>query len=489
MEAESIGKWDFDFTTGQVRWDEHSGFLFALPANRPVSFEEILSRIHPEDTPVINTVVQAGFDPAPNGSYQLEFRVIWPDGSVHRLLGKGEILVPGNGDRQPVRITGTILNPTQTCTAETALVQSQKRFRDLVETVNDWVWEVDQSGAYTYSSPKVRDLLGYEPEEVIGKTPFDFMPEDEKARVGKEFGRVVAERGLFCSMENANRHKDGHLVVLETSGVPFFDENGILLGYRGIDRDITERKRLEFDLLSAKQAAEEANCAKSMFLANVSHELRTPMTAIIGVLELLKGSVAAPDQRQLLEMADSSASRLLRIIDDLIDISMIEAQRLTIEDQLFDLRNCVRQAVEKFTVTVREKELRLYWEVTPQLPAQVAGDAERLGQILVNLIGNAVKFTNHGGEIMVTVVRGANGVLFKIRDSGIGIPAARLGQIFEPFTQADNSMTRCYGGTGLGLAICKNLVEMMGGTIWGESVVGQGSTFTFTLPLSCCAEP
>lgn len=372
---------------------------------------------------------------------------------------------------------------------ELALVQSRKRFQALVETVYDWVWEIDQNGVYTYASPRVRDLLGYEPAEVIGKTPLDFMPEGEKERVGHEFGRLVAAREPFSFLENTNRHKNGHLVVLETSGAPFFDENGTLLGYRGIDRDITDRKRLELELLFAKQSAEEASSAKSLFIGNIGHELRTPMTTIIGALELLKESVFTPNQLQLIGMADSSASQLSRIIDDLLDVSKLEAKKLTVEARLFDLRNCVKQAVEMYADKALKKGLRLHWEVDPQLSAQMIGDPDRLGQILMKLIGNAVKFTANNGEISLTVAKEADGVYFKVCDSGIGIPPERMERIFEPFTQGDNSMTRRYGGAGLGLAISKNLVEMMGGAIWVESVLGQGSTFVFSLPLSFCIEP
>ncbi|MBE9534391.1 MAG: PAS domain S-box protein [Proteobacteria bacterium] len=245
LDLAQIGAWYFDFATRQVHWDERSGALFALPADRSVSCKEVLSRIHPEDRMAIESRLQAGLDPHSGGNYQMEFRVIWPDGSIRKLLGRGKVFISRDGERQPVHIIGTILDLTISNTAETALAQSRKRFQNLVETVNDWVWEVNQNGVYTYASPRVNDLIGYEPDEVIGKTPFDFMPESEKKRVTNKFNRIVTMREPFWAMENTNRHKDGHLVVLETSGVPYFNENGTLLGFRGIDRDITERKKTE----------------------------------------------------------------------------------------------------------------------------------------------------------------------------------------------------------------------------------------------------
>ena len=486
LQSRQIGTWEFDLTTGQGHWDEACGKLFALPADRPVSCEEVRSRVHPEDRPALNCAMQAGFDPASGGTCQIEFRVIWPNGSIHRLLAKGRTLHAGNGDRHPARIAGMVLDLALIHPDETTLEQSRQRFQNLVETVNDWVWEVDQRGIYTYASPRIYDLLGYRPEEIIGKTPFTFMPEDERERVTDLFGRLVAMRQPFCAMENTNHHKDGRLVVLETSGVPFFDEQGTLLGYRGIDRDITERKRMEQELRAAKQAAEEASKSKSTFLANMSHELRTPMTVIIGAVDLLMES-AEPGERKILEMVDNSALRLLGIIDDLLDISRIEAHKLKIEVHPFDLRNCVGQAVEMFVLPARKKGLSLHWEVDSQLPALMSGDAERIGQILVNLVGNAVKFTENGGEVGVNVAAVVNGVQFTVHDTGIGIPPAEMAHLFEPFTQGDSSLTRRYGGTGLGLAISKSLVAMMSGTIRAESEIGSGSTFTFILPLTSIA--
>jgi PAS domain S-box-containing protein len=261
-----------------------------------------------------------------------------------------------------------------------------------------------------------------------------------------------------------------------------FDEKGKLLGGFGTVQDITDRKQLEFDLLDAKRAAEEASRAKSQFLTNMSHELRTPLTVIMGSLGLLQRSVSAPEEQELVDFAATSADLLLGIIDDLLDISRIETGRLKIEERPFDIRDCVRQAVTMFAKQGEEKGVRLHWEVTPQIPPQVRGDPDRLGQVLINLIGNAVKFTERG-EVVVTVVRAGDELLFSVRDTGIGIPADQISRLFQPFTQVDGSHTRPYGGTGLGLVISKELLLLMGGSIRLESEEGQGSTVTFTLPL------
>ncbi|MBE0596770.1 MAG: response regulator [Desulfuromonadales bacterium] len=242
------------------------------------------------------------------------------------------------------------------------------------------------------------------------------------------------------------------------------------------------RKQAEQDLIKAKEAAEQANRAKSQFLANMSHELRTPMTVIMAALQLLKEAGDPSVRRQMTEMADTAAHRLLGIIEDLLDISRIEKQRLKVVEKPFDLRECVRQSVEMLAMQARQKGLDLHWETSPQVPPEVLGDPNRVGQVLVNLIGNAVKFTERG-KVVVTVSEAGEGVAFTIRDTGIGIPAAIMDPLFEPFTQADSSLTRRFGGLGLGLAISRELIALMGGTLRVESEEGQGSIFSFTLPL------
>lgn len=235
-------------------------------------------------------------------------------------------------------------------------------------------------------------------------------------------------------------------------------------------------------LLLAKRRAEEASRAKSDFLGNMSHELRTPMTVIMGVQEYLAGSLQDQEQEQLLQMATTSAERLLAIIDDLLDISRIEAGRLRLNERPFEVREPVQSAVTMFAKKAEEKGVRLHWKVAPEVPPHAHGDPDRLGQVMVNLIGNAVKFTE-GGEIAVQVDRAGDNLVVSVRDTGIGIPSDQVEHIFEPFTQADSSITRKYGGTGLGLAISKELVQLMGGSISLESEQGRGSTFSFALPL------
>lgn len=242
-------------------------------------------------------------------------------------------------------------------------------------------------------------------------------------------------------------------------------------------------------LTAARDAAESANVAKSEFLANMSHEMRTPLTGTLGMIRLVLEMEIGDEERQLLEMADRSADSLVRIIGDVLDFSRLEAGMMTFEQELFSIPEVIRSAVEVVSLTAREKGLDLSWEVEGSVPQEIRGDEGRLRQVLVNILGNAVKFTEEG-RIEVFVSRldetGASVggfVLFSVRDTGLGIPPDQLEHIFEKFTQVDTSLTRRYGGTGLGLALTRQIVEKLGGRIWAESSVGSGSTFHFTIPI------
>ena len=370
--------------------------------------------------------------------------------------------------------------------AENALRESEEQYRLLVENTSDWIWEVDCNGVFTYVSPQVTSLLGYEPEELRGKMFFDLEAPEELPRVERFFEEAVRSRQSVSGFQNTCLHKDGRRVVIEASGVPILDRRGELLGYRGVNRDITERKRAEVELATAKEAAEAANRAKSEFLANMSHEIRTPMTAILGYTDLLMIDDNSPEERAShLQTIHRNGESLLKLINDILDLSKIEADKMAVEPRDCPMSQIVEDVASSLRVRAAEGGLGFQIDYLPPLPQTIRTDPERLRQILLNLVGNAIKFTEKGGvRISVRCVLEPDSsprIEFAVADTGIGMAPEEISRLFEPFTQADTSTTRRFGGTGLGLTISKRLAQMLGGDIRVQSTPGKGSTFTLSI--------
>lgn len=323
---------------------------------------------------------------------------------------------------------------------------------------------------------------GYQKDEVIGKTTTDIniwanFEEQLKHR------KMIIKNGSIRDMEGIFRTKQGETKIgmMSIERMDLEGEECIIV----IWRDITEKKIWEQQLKKAKEDAEEANKAKSEFLANMSHEIRTPMNGIIGMTELVLSTQLNDEQKEYLSMVKTSAEALARIINDILDFSKIEAGKLKFEKIQFRIREIIKATVDTFNLETRLKGLELACEIDSDIPEILKGDPGRLRQVLTNLIANAVKFTKKGRiDVCVSRVKKTRKqveVMFSIADTGIGIAKENLDRIFLSFCQADGTYTRKYGGTGLGLTISKQLVEMMGGTIWVESTEGKGSTFFFRI--------
>jgi two-component system sensor histidine kinase/response regulator len=326
-------------------------------------------------------------------------------------------------------------------------------------------------------------LYGYTAEEAIGKPITMLVPRERWGESMKRADRLKQNENIQ-SYETIGLRKDGTQINLSLILSPIKDTLGRLIGASAISRDITDRKRAEESLRRGKELAEAANRLKSEFLANMSHEIRTPMNGIMAMTDLVLDTQLTSEQSEYLETVKSSAEALLTIINDILDFSKIEAGRLDLDPSDFDLREVLGQAVKLLLPEANRKGLELIWDVSPSTPGLVRGDVTRLRQIILNLTGNAIKFSKRG-EIVLRVEPAseddAGTVLhFQVRDNGIGIPPDKQQIIFDAFSQADGSITRQFGGTGLGLTISSRLVKMMEGRIWVESDVGRGSTFHFT---------
>jgi PAS domain S-box-containing protein len=369
---------------------------------------------------------------------------------------------------------------------QAALSESESKFRGLVEQTNDWIWETDAEGHFTYVSPQVEGMIGYPADEVLGKTTFDFMDEVEARRFADIIEPHLEAGTSFSGLEQALRHRDGHVVVLETSGSPKFDEDGTLIGFRGITRDITDRKRRERELVRARQEAEaaraeaeEMNRLKSAFLANMSHELRTPLTSIIGFADLLRQRVGNT-LKSYADRIHASGRRLLDTLDDVLVMARLESGAAQLEPQSFDLAAAARDIIEDARPRADEKGLAFRTDLPKEtVPVQLDHDA--VTRVLSNLVSNAVKFTDEG-EIRFGCWDRGDTVVAEVQDTGVGIEDEFRSALFDAFRQESSGMRRSHEGSGLGLAITRRLIDMMGGTIEVESEKDAGSTFRITLP-------
>lgn len=380
---------------------------------------------------------------------------------------------------------------------ETALQASEERFRGMVESLPDPYSEINLEGIITFVNEAFVHETGYSQNELIGKQ-FGMLLDEKNVRLAKRGYAEIYKTGRpVKNLELEWISKNGRPVLAEVSVSPIRQADGTVIGFQSIYRDITERRQMEIALSRAKEAAEVANNAKSEFLASMSHEIRTPMNAILGMADLLTETPLNKEQQKFVQIFREAGENLLNIINDILDISKVEAGHIHLEHIPFDLGKLVEQTGDVMSVRAHKKELELACRVAPGVPTKLMGDPTRLRQVLINLIGNAVKFTE-SGEVMLDVkLTGPYAVhteqntvdlTFSVKDTGIGISADKIHNIFERFTQADSSTTRKYGGTGLGLTISKSIVELMGGTITVESKEGKGSVFSFTAPFAMQTE-
>ena len=371
--------------------------------------------------------------------------------------------------------------------ALTALREAEEKYRSIFENSVEGIFQTSTDGRYLNVNPSLARIYGYDSPEDLMKGIGDISRQlylDPNRR--EEFRQKIITEGVVTGFESQVYRRDGSVIWISEAARGVRNADGQIEIYEGTVVDITERKQLE-DWRRQKEAADAANHAKSSFLARMSHEIRTPLNGVIGMTELLLTTELDARQRQFVNACQTSGRALLTLVNDILDLSKVEAGKLELDTHDFDLEQLVRDATEMLWLRAHEKGLEFICDFDPQARLLFSGDGNRLGQILINLLSNAVKFTEQG-EVVLKIacdrLENETATLsFSVRDTGVGIPQDRANRLFQAFSQVDSSTTRKYGGTGLGLAICKHLVELMGGQIDVVSRVGEGTTFSFTLTL------
>jgi len=415
--------------------------------------------------------------------YQGELRYIAADGSTRWVEARAQMIYRDDGEFNGA--FGVLTDVSERRLAEEELARQRDFALQIMNNMAQGLTVTGPDGRFEYVNPAYSRMLGRAPEELIGRSPKDFTLPEDWALLEDSWTR--RNEGATSTYESRLLRADGNILYALITGAPRL-RDGRVIGSITVVTDLTERKHMEEALALARDQALEASRLKSEFLATMSHEIRTPMNSILGMTELLLDTELTLEQKELAEGTQDAAQALLTIIDDILDFSKIEAGKLVFEDVEFDLAKVVRRAADLFAAKAQAKNLDLRVLIAAEVPQWMRGDPLRLRQVLVNLISNAVKFTNRGEVVVEVALESMTethaSLYFSVTDTGIGLSESARRRLFQPFTQADGSMTRRYGGTGLGLAISKRLVEMMGGEIGAEGAEGQGSLFWFTAHLA-----
>ncbi|OUL22397.1 hypothetical protein BV378_24880 [Nostoc sp. RF31YmG] len=459
-----IGSWEWDITTQTGIWSEELFRIQGIDPSQPVPKAEAISQlVHPDDWVLyqqkIREPVQAGLP------FETDLRIIRPNGEVRYVEVRGEPILGSQGEI--TRIVGTTLDITDRKRAEEALRESEALFRTLSESAPIGIFRSDTQGTNIYTNPRFQAICGLSIEESFGNYWMQFIHPDDLAVFLPQWQALATANQEFCS-EVRYIPPNSTLRFCRIIIVPILSGKNELMGYVGTIEDITESRAIEK--------------MKNEFISIVSHELRTPLASIRGALGLLAAGVlqAQPETaQQMLNIAYSDTERLVRLVNDILDLEHLESNKFTLVRQWCDAATLIRQSVEAVKVLATENNISLVMLLNS---VQIWVDFDRIMQTLVNLIGNAIKFSTPNSTVTVSVENFSDHVLFKVQDQGRGIPNQMLESIFGRFQQVDASDSRQKGGTGLGLAICRGIIQQHGGAIWAESVLGKGSVFYFTIP-------
>ena len=558
-EAAEIGTWDFDPVSGELVWDARCKAAFGLAVDADVRYDVFLDALHPDDRARTDVAVQQALDPAGTGTYDIEYRTVWPDGEVRWIRATGRGMFSNDDLRRAIRFIGTVQDITDAKRAEQvirdevdlatmlrrigAVLTSELEVDRIVQTVTDEATRISgaQFGAFFYNLTDDRGesytlyTISGVPREEFARFP---MPRNTAVFEPTFRGTSVVRSDDITKDPRYGRNDPhfgmptGHLPVVSYLAVPVLARSGEVIGglffghgqpnvftdraerlvvgvaswasvamdnarlYTTVRRELEARQRSEAAAERAREAADAANRAKAEFLAAMSHELRTPLNAIAGYAQLMEIGVPEPlsaTHREYLGRIQRSQNHLLRLINQVLSYARLEAGRVE-----YDLRevtgNEMLELIEPFVRPQVTAKSLVYKCVFPDSPLRVRTDPEKVVQILINLVSNAVKFTHPGGRVTLSAAQAEgrslttdrpgheNAVVFRVADTGMGIPAERLEDIFEPFVQVDGTLTREEGGAGLGLSISRDLARGMGGELTVVSTLGQGSVFSLVLP-------
>jgi PAS domain S-box-containing protein len=494
LDAARMGTFDWDMLNNRITWScWHEELWGYKPGEFEGTYEAFAERVHHEDLPGINAEVARCI--ADRKRFSREFRVIWPDGSVHWVMGTGEFTFGKDG--QPLRMRGVVLETTEFKRMEERILKERDFSEAMIESLPGIFYLYDDTRRFMRWNKNFERVSGYSAEEIAGMSPLDFFTGEEKRLVAERIQEVFTKGE--SSVEADFVSKNGRKTPYYFTGLRITVDNTPCLIGMGID--ITDRKRAEEalkracdelekrveertrELVEANIRLKELDRLKAEFLATMSHELRTPLNSIIGftgmILQGMAGEINDEQKRQL-SMVYTSAKHLLGLINDILDLSRIEAGRMEVLVRGFRVDEVVSEVVQSLSPIVSQKGLRLTTEIPDGIP-EIRSDRKKFFQILLNLVNNAVKFTERG-EIRIACRIDSNNLEVSVSDTGMGIED--MGLLFEAFRQVDETSRRRYEGTGLGLYLCKKLLDLLGGRIWVESEYGKGSRFTFILPLS-----
>ena len=484
--AAGVATFDFDFKRDGRICSGNFHDILGIAANTDLrNLNDVLAKVHPDDFAHARSSPLATTPEDP--SYRCEYRVVLDEGRVRWIAEKARVTHDKNG--QIERIAGALVDITDLKHIKAALGSTESRLERALRGMKDGLFEIDLVTNSSWYGLHFYEVLGYTEEELSdSRDRFSNLihPED-RSKVDQIFDAHL-QQGAEFDVEYRVKHKAGHYEWIRSHGQAERAADGTPVRLSGAMQLITDRKVAEKATLEAKLAAEAANRAKSSFLANLSHEIRTPMNGVIGMAQILSETPLDTTQREYLDIMRSSAKALLSLINDVLDLSKIEADRLELENVEFDLIQLMYDTVAATALDTAGKGIELLVTAEESVPTMISADPGRLRQIILNLVGNAVKFT-HEGHIALHVSATAAGeeridLSLEITDTGIGIPADKLDRLFKSFSQIDTSTTRHYGGTGLGLSIVKRLTELMGGEVGVRSESGTGSTFWVRLPVN-----